>query len=107
MNASTLLSELHSRNVALLVIGPDRLRFEGTKHALNEDLLFNLREHKPTILAILGKNGSTAKLLGRRCPFCHHIGLMVEETWKSELHYFDTCCIHCGEIVETLVPARD
>jgi hypothetical protein len=103
MNAATLLNELYSREVALLVVGPNRLRFEAREHSLNEELLLNLREHKLTILAILGKEGSTAKLLGRRCPFCLHVGMKIEETRKDELQYFDTRCTHCDEIVETLV----
>lgn len=105
MNAATLLNELHSRDVALFVIGRDRLRFEASKLSLDEHVLADLHQHKPTILAILGKDGSMAKLLERRCPFCRHVGMRIEETWKSDLHYFDTRCAYCAEIVETCVPA--
>lgn len=103
MNAAMLLNELHSRNVVLFAVAHDRLRFEANKDALSEDLVSALHQHKRSILAVLGKDGSMAKLLERHCPFCGRRGMRVEETWKSELHYIDTRCAHCGEIVETLV----
>lgn len=103
MNAVTLLNELHFRKVALLVVGADRLRFEARKGSITEDLISDLRTHKPAIIAILSADGSIAKLLGRCCPFCHLVGMRVEETRKSDLLYFDTRCLHCGEIVETCV----
>ena len=68
MNAVTLLNELHFRNIALQVIGADRLRFEARKGFLTEDLISYLREHKPAIIAILGADRSLANLLGSRCP---------------------------------------
>ena len=102
MNAATLLNELHSRNVALLVVRPGRLRFEAKRGSLDNELLTSLREHKPAVLVILGNDGSMAKLLGRSCPFCRRVGMRIEETWKSELYYFDTRCSHCDQIVETL-----
>jgi hypothetical protein len=103
MNAVTLLNELYFRNIALQVIGANRLRFEAMKGSLTEDLIFYLREHKPAIIAILGAHRSLANLLGSRCPFCHLVGMRIEEIPKSERLYFDTRCVHCGEIVETLV----
>ncbi len=106
MNAATLLNELCSRQVALLVGGPDCLRFEAQENSLNEELLRYLREHKQTILAILKEKGSLSKLIGRRCPYCHHVGMKFEEACKSDLLYIDTCCWSCGEIVETIVPAN-
>ena len=98
MNAVTLLNELDFRNIALHVIGADRLRFEAKKGSLTEDLLFYLREHKPAIIAILGVDRSLANLLGGRCPFCYLVGMRIEEIRKSELLYFDTRCVHCDEI---------
>lgn len=103
MNAATLLNELNSRNIALFVVAPDRLRFEARKDSLDDDLISALREHKRTILGFLGKDGSTATRLGRRCPFCRQIGMTIEDSWRGELHYFDTRCASCDEIVETLV----
>jgi hypothetical protein len=106
MNAVTLLNELYLRNIALQVIGADRLRFEATKDSITEDLISYLREHKLAIIAILGADRSLANLLGSRCPFCHLVGMRIEEIRKSELLYFDTRCALCGEIVETLVLPR-
>lgn len=104
MNAVTLLNELHVRNVAVLVVGADRLRFEARAGSITEELISDLRAHKPAIIAILSADGSIAKLLGRVCPFCHVAGMRIEETWKGDLLYFDTRCVHCSEIVETCVP---
>jgi hypothetical protein len=104
MNAAALLNELCARDVALLFVSPDRLRFEA-KEAFGDDLLADLRSHKTIILAILKNQGSSDKLLGRRCPYCRLVGMKIEETWKVGLKYFDTRCKHCGEIVETYVPA--
>jgi hypothetical protein len=106
MNAAILLNELHSRGVAILVVGPDRLRFEAREQALDDELLLKLREHKVTIIAILGKQGSTPKQLGRRCPLCLYVGMEIEEARKNELHYFDILCRHCGMAVETFVLAN-
>jgi len=106
MNAATLLNELHSRNVVLLTVAPDRLRFEGKKDSLTEELISALREHKHSILSVLGEVRSSAKLLNRRCPFCRQAGMKVEETWRDELHYFDTFCVTCGELVEVYIPAK-
>src|SRR5258708_2698549 len=104
MNVATLLNELCAREVALVAIGPDRLRFEA-KEAFDREFLANLREHKRTIIGILGQGGSTPKLLGRQCPFCRRTGMEIEETWKNDLQYFDTRCKHCHSIVDTFVPA--
>jgi hypothetical protein len=105
MNAAALLNKLCAQDVALLVVAPDRLRFEA-KEAFDDELLATLREHKTTILAILKYQGSSARLLGRKCPFCRQVGMTIEETWQTGLQYFDTRCKHCGEIVETFVPAN-
>jgi hypothetical protein len=104
MNAVTLINELHVRNVTLVVVGTDRLRFEARKGSLTADLISDLRAHKPAIIAILRADRSIAKLLGRRCPFCRLVGMRIEETQKREILYFDTRCLHCDEIVETCVP---
>jgi hypothetical protein len=103
MNAATLLNELHSRNVALFVVAEDRLRFEAKKDLLDDALLSAMREHKHSILAFLGKDGSIADLLNRRCPLCRRAGMRVEETWRDELHYFDTFCANCEELVEVCI----
>ena len=58
MNTATLLNELHLRDVALFVVGRDRLRFEARRDALDENFISALRENKRTILAILGTEGS-------------------------------------------------
>ena len=103
MNTATLLNELHSHDVVLFVVGPDRLRFEARKDVLSDALISALREHKRDILRVLGKDGTMATLLRRQCPFCREKGMRIEETWKDELHYFDTCCVNCGKLVEVLV----
>jgi len=105
MNAATLLNELCSREVSLFVVGPDRLRFEA-REQLNEELLLNLWKNKLNIIAILRKEDSSSKFLGRRCPFCRWVGMKIEEAWKDRLHYFDTRCRHCSEVVETFVLAN-
>ena len=105
-NAAALLNELHMQGVSLAVTGPDRLRFEGPPEAVGASVLTALRECKREILTMLRKSGSTAKLLGRRCPLCRQHGMRIEETWVSELHYFDTFCATCEELVEVYIPAQ-
>ena len=98
MNAVTLLNELYLRNIALQVIGTDRLRFEATKDSITEDLMSYLREHKPEIIAILGVDRSSLQPAWWPLPILSCGRHEDRGNRKSELPYFDTRCVHCGEI---------
>lgn len=106
MTATAILNQLQAWGVTLAVVAPDRLRVEAPLGAVTPELRTAMLEHKEAIIAVLGVGRDLASFISRRCPFCKQTGMTTEETERGGLLYFDTSCLHCGEIVETLIPPR-
>jgi hypothetical protein len=96
MTATTILTDLQASGVSFGVVAPGRLRVEAPLGVVTPEVRTALIKHKAEIV----------KLLSRRCPFCKERGMRTEQTEREGLRYFDTSCLHCGEVVETFIPPR-
>lgn len=91
MNAQTLLAQLRTAGFQL-AISDNKLRVNPFSR-LTPELRAKLKVHKSEIILAL-----------RICPFCHQQGARLERTVRDGLHYFDTLCASCNEVIETYVP---
>ena len=96
MRVEALLSELASAGVIITATSDGDLELDAPRGMLTTATLTALRQYKAKLVG----------LLSRRCPFCRQNGMRIEETWKDNLHYFDTFCVTCGELTEVYIPAN-
>ena len=92
MNAQHLLAHLEAAGFRVAV-SRNKLRINPFSR-LTPELRANLKAHRVEIILAL-----------RRCPFCRQQGARSERTVREGLHYFDTLCAACGELIETYVQA--
>jgi hypothetical protein len=93
MTARALLNEFAMQGI-VLEPSTEGLRYRAPGRVVTPETLAKLRQEKEGLL----------KLLNRRCPFCHAIGMRHERSNKEGLVYLDTICITCGELVECYFP---
>jgi hypothetical protein len=96
MSWAMLISELQTAGVIVMATPEGDLELDAPRGVLSEAKLTVLRQHKAEIV----------RLLSRRCPYCKRRGMRTEETKRDGLGYFDTRCLHCGEIVKIFIPPR-
>jgi hypothetical protein len=106
VTATAILTQLQALGVNLSVVVPNRLRVEAPVGVVTPELRTAMLEHKEMIISVLGVGKDLMSLLSRRCPFCKGRGMRTDETERDGLRYFDTSCLHCGEVVETFIPPR-
>ena len=102
MPAAAIIRKLCASGVSLAVVAPNRLRVEAPSGVVTTDLLAIIAQHKAEILSELTAQGA-GHGTSRLCPFCKQVGIRTHQTKRDGLQYFDTICLHCGEILETYV----
>ncbi len=96
MSATSLLSELRTAGVIVTATSEGDLELDAPRGFLTETKLNVLRRYKAEIII----------LLSRRCPLCGHQGTQQEQSIKGGLHYVDTYCFRCGELIECFIPSQ-
>ena len=96
MNWPSLLSELQTAGVLVMATPEGDLEVDAPRGVLSAAKLRVLREYKAEIVS----------LLSPRCPFCKQRGMKTDKSERGGLLYFDTSCVHCGDIVEIFIPPR-
>jgi hypothetical protein len=93
MTARALLNECAALGI-VLEASKEGLRYRAPGRVVTPETLARLRQEKEGLL----------KLLKKRCPFCHAVGMRHERSNKSGFIYLDTLCVACGELVECYLP---
>ncbi len=93
MRARALLNECALQGI-VLEPSTEGLRYRAPERVVTPETLARIRKENEGLL----------KLLKKRCPFCHAVGMRHERSYKDGLIYLDTLCVACGELIECYLP---